>query len=156
MHDATYWIKKLKLQKHPEGGWYREVYRSTQVVNTAGGLRPASTSIYYLLAGDDFSAFHRIRSDETWHYYTGTSAIEVLWIDRGELRTFRLGKGSDEDFQQVVPKNHWFAARLTDPKGFALAGCTVAPGFDFQDFELADYRFLAEFPELEKLVKDLP
>lgn len=157
MHDATYWIKKLKLQKHPEGGWYREVYRSTQVVNTAGGLRPASTSIYYLLEGDDFSAFHRIRSDETWHYYTGTSAIEVLLIDGGELRIFRLGSGSDENFQQVVPKYHWFAARLTDPKGFALAGCTVAPGFDFQDFELADQKLLNEFPtlctEISSLIK---
>ena len=79
--SAKYWIEKLNFEKHPEGGWFKEVYRSEEVIPKKSlpeyfpGSRNISTSIYYLLEGDDFSAFHRIKSDEIWHYYEGNSAI---------------------------------------------------------------------------------
>jgi len=155
MKDAGYWIDKLELKKHPEGGWYREFYRSPDEVDTPAGSRSEGTSIYYLLEEEDFSAFHRILSDEIWHFYSGSSAVEILWIDGGELRTFHLGHEDGEYFQIVVPKNHWFAARLVNKKGFALVGCTVAPGFHFADFELADERLLLEFPKLKSTIKSL-
>lgn len=150
---AAYWIKKLGLEKHPEGGWFKEIYRSAEKVRTPIGERNAGTSIYYLLEGDEFSAFHRIQSDEIWHYYAGTSAIEILWIAEGKLMQSLLGAGSGENLQVIVPKKHWFAARLINTRGFALAGCTVAPGFDFSDFELADQNLPEEFPELSAELK---
>jgi len=155
MKDAGYWIEKLELQKHPEGGWYKEVYRSKDKVDTPAGSRSEGTCIYYLLEKEDFSAFHRIRSDEIWHFYTGSSAVEILWIDGRELHTSFLGQGDGEHFQIVVLKNHWFAARLVNKKGFALVGCTVAPGFHFPDFELADEILLQEYPELRSKIKSL-
>lgn len=155
MHGARYWIDKYKLQKHPEGGWYREIYRSAETIQTGSGERNVSTSIYYLLEGADFSAFHRIRSDEIWHYYAGTSAIEIVWIDGRELKKFLLGNDENADFQAVVPKNSWFAARLVNTNGYAFVGCTVAPGFHFDDFELAGDKLLDDFSELEDQLKDL-
>lgn len=161
MKTAAYWIKKLELQKHPEGGWYREVYLSEDVVPQTGlpsgfrGERSFSTSIYYLVEGDDFSAFHRIKSDEVWHYYYGTSAVEIIMLENGHIKRLQLGNDPDkgQKLQLVVPKNTWFSAQLSDKNGFALAGCTVSPGFHFDDFELADEKLLNEMPEIkEKIV----
>lgn len=161
LSTSRHWIEKLGLSKHPEGGWFKETYRSEELMfpdpayfqqNTR---RNICTSIYYLLEGYDFSAFHRIKSDEIWHYYTGTSAIEVLWIDHGQLRRFVLGVNENDAFQVVVPKQTWFAARLLNKNGFALVGCTVAPGFHFDDFEMADQKLLTEYPELEADISDL-
>lgn len=160
---ADYYIKKLQLQKHPEGGWFREIYRSREVASEDclpadfSGDRNFSTSIYYLLEGDDFSAFHRIQSDEIWHFYLGTSAIEIWTIKNGKCLKQRVGENleSREQLQLVVPKNTWFAARLVNTSGFALAGCTVSPGFHFEDFELADKRLLEEFPDLAKEISVL-
>ena len=117
MKSAEYWIKKLQLQKHPEGGWFREIYRSPEIVQVYHAKRKStvernvSTSIYYLLEGNDFSAFHRIKSDETWHFYIGTSAIEILMIEKGELKIYKLGRNLEEKehLQFTVPKNSWFA-----------------------------------------------
>ena len=158
MRNVNYWIEKLKLTRHPEGGWYREVYLSEDIVPQTGlpagfrGERSFSTSIYYLLEEKDFSAFHRIKSDEIWHYYGGTSAIELILIEHGKLRKLYLGDDLDnrQRLQLVVPKNTWFAARLLNGNGFALAGCTVSPGFHFDDFELASNHLLHEFPELKE------
>lgn len=158
MQSAKYWIEKLELQKHPEGGWFKEIYRSEDVASRDSlparfdGPRNFSTSIYFLLNEDDFSAFHRIKSDELWHYYTGTSAIEILLIINGKLRKQLLGSdfNSGERFQFAVPKNTWFAARLTNKSGFALVGCTVSPGFDFSDFEMADEKLLKKYPKMKQ------
>jgi len=160
---AAYWIEKLKLQKHPEGGWYHEVYLSEDVIPQTGlpagfrGERSFSTSIYYLLEGNDFSAFHRIKSDEIWHYYGGNSAVEIITIERGKIKKLILGNDPDkgQKLQLVVPKNTWFAAQLPDKKGFALAGCTVSPGFHFDDFELAGERLLKELPEIKEQIRPL-
>ena len=163
MKTAGYWIEKLGLQKHPEGGWYREVYLSADVVPHTGlpagfrGERSFSTSIYYLLQGNDYSAFHRIKSDEVWHYYAGTSPVEIVAIENGNLKKLLLGNDPEtgQKFQLVVPKNTWFAAHLADNKGFALAGCTVSPGFHFDDFELAGYNLLNDLPEIKEKIKPL-
>jgi len=156
--SADYWIEKLQLQKHPEGGWYKEVYRSEEMIQASAlpssfsGDRSISTSIYYLLEGEDFSAFHRIKSDELWHFYTGNSAIEIISIEKGKIKRQFLGDNPQENqsFQVVVHKNTWFAARLINKEGFALAGCTVSPGFYFDDFEMANQELIRQNPELEK------
>ena len=158
MDTAEFWIKALELKKHPEGGWFKEVYRSDGIVSFDGqssefnGDRNFSTSIYYLLEGTDFSAFHRIKSDELWHFYEGTSPIEILLISNNKIEKKRLGRTiqRNEHFQIAVPKNTWFAAHLVNKKGFAVVGCTVSPGFNFKDFEIADKELIKEFPNLEK------
>jgi predicted cupin superfamily sugar epimerase len=163
LKTSEYWIKKLRLEKHPEGGWFKEVYRSAEMISEKclpegfSGSRNASTSIYYLLEDDNFSSFHRIKSDEIWHYYTGNSSLEIISIEKGEIKKQILGNQAEENqlFQVVVPKNTWFAARLTDTKGYALAGCTVSPGFNFDDFELAGIEFLAEYPQLKDKIAGL-
>ena len=150
MQNAAYWISKLHLKPHPEGGWFREVYRSEELINTSSGMRNVSTSIYYLLEGKDFSAFHRIRSDEIWHYYAGTSEIEILWMEENKLRISLLGRGKGDSLMTVIPKNCWFAA-----EGFALAGCTIALGFHFDDLEIADESLSKDFPQWSETLKDL-
>ncbi len=161
--SADYWIEKLQLLKHPEGGWYKEVYRSEEMIQAnalpAGfsGDRSISTSIYYLLEGNDFSAFHRIKSDELWHFYTGNSAIEIISIEKGKIKLQFLGDNPQENqyFQVVVPKNTWFAARLTNKNGFALVGCTVSPGFHFDDFEMGTEKLIREYPEIKREISGL-
>lgn len=163
METAKFWIKKLGLQKHPEGGWFKEIYRSEEVVDLSvstkqfNGKRNCSTSIYFLLEGNNYSAFHRIKSDEIWHFYTGNSGVIIYWIERGKIVSKKLGNKpyNFESFQVVVPKNLWFAAELENRNGFALVGCTVSPGFDFADFEMGDENLLAEFPTLKKQLSSL-
>jgi hypothetical protein len=161
--SAEFWIEKLQLQKHPEGGWFKEIYRSTEMIPSialpAGfsGDRSLSTSIYYLLECEDFSAFHRIKSDELWHFYTGTSVIEIISIEEGKIKRQLLGDNPEQNqyFQIIVPKNTWFAARLINKKGFALVGCTVSPGFHFDDFEMRTDKLIEEYPEFEKEIVGL-
>ncbi|MDX1284884.1 MAG: cupin domain-containing protein [Draconibacterium sp.] len=163
MNTSSYWIKNLDLQKHPEGGWYKEVYRSGEVI-PGGSIQPTftedrncSTSIYYLLERKDFSSFHRIKSDEIWHYYEGTSSVEIVSIEENKIRIQKLGNNpeKEESFQVLVKANTWFAARLNNKEGFALTGCTVSPGFHFDDFEMADENLLNEFPHLNKEIIEL-
>ncbi|MGL1934936.1 MAG: cupin domain-containing protein [Fibrobacterales bacterium] len=158
--SADYWIESLKMTQHPEGGYFAESYRSDDQLESlperfAGG-RSASTAIYFLLEGSQVSHFHRIQSDEMWHFYTG-SPLTVHVIDpMGVL--FHLKIGSDpeagEQFQGLVRAGCWFGASLEEPNGYALVGCTVAPGFDFADFELAKRDdLLSEFPEYEDTIR---
>lgn len=141
-------IDQLDLQAHPEGGFFKETYRSTEthpLTKDFPGGRNFSTGIYFLLTADSFSAFHRIRSDEMWHFYEG-DAFEVHVIHpNGQLETIALGPGN---YQAVVPAGAWFASGVKPGGNYALVGCTVAPGFDFQDFELAEAASLiAQFPQ---------
>lgn len=164
MQDAQYWIDNLKLKPHPEGGYYRETYRSEIVIprsalsQSFGGDRNASTAIYFLLQGDDFSAFHRIPSDEMWHFYAGHSLfVHAIHAD-GRTSEIRLGHNPDcgEVLQAVVPAGCWFGSCLVEPDTFALVGCTVAPGFDFHDFEMADRAsLLAAYPQHQVLIRRL-
>jgi len=164
MKDAQYWVDKLAMQKHPEGGYFKETYRAAEVIAKTGlpsrysGKRNFATAIYYLLVENDFSAFHRIKSDETWHFYHGTG-LELFEIDSaGNLEKILLGPHPDSDmqFQYTIAAGNWFASSVFEKKGYALMGCTVAPGFDFNDFELADANTLASsFPEHEAIIKAL-
>lgn len=152
-HSAQYWIEQLNMKPHPEGGFYAETYRSAGSITTLG--RSYSTGIYFLLLEDKFSAFHRIRYDEMWHFYTG-SAVEVLLLkDNGELISQRLGSNPDKDevFQFVVPGDTWFGSRMVDTTTYGLVGCTVAPGFDFRDFEMAKRSKLVEqYPQHRQII----
>jgi len=163
MNAADYWIKHLNLQPHPEGGYFREVYRSAGIIPASGlanyfGSRNFATSIYYLLRGDEFSSFHRLKSDEIWHYHDGCSLNLFIIVPDGALLTKTLGKNMEEgeSLQQVIPANHWFAAKPSDSESFSLAGCTMAPGFDFQDFELGSREMLVkEFPQHSEIIRRL-
>jgi len=153
-------VRDFKLQPHPEGGFYRETYRAAQNVRTAPNQhRSASTSIYYLLEGRAYSAWHRIASDEIWHFYAGMPLhVHVLDDERG-LFTHTLGNPLQFPgtlFQAVVPAGCWFAAELAGPDAYAFVGCTVAPGFEFSEFELADPADLQRrHPEHSALIKRL-
>jgi hypothetical protein len=136
-------IRRFDLKPHPEGGFFCETYRSVQrVVRDDGSAhRSASTAIYYLLCDGAHSAWHRIRSDEVWHFYAGEPLLVHVLDEDGALLTHKLGNTlahPDAVFQAVVPAGLWFAAECADPATFALVGCTVAPGFEFSEFELAD------------------
>lgn len=135
------WIADLQLRPHPEGGWYAEVFRSERTVEDPETRKcySAATAIYYLLDDVSFSAFHRVGSDETWHFYAGTG-LTIYHIDaQGELRMHQLGRDfkAGQHLQLTIPRNEWFACKVEQEGGYALCGCTVSPGFDFQEFELA-------------------
>jgi uncharacterized protein len=157
-------VQLLNLQPHPEGGYYKEVYRSEGLIEEAclpdnfQGKRSFSTSIYYLLQKGDFSAFHRIKSDEHWHYYYGGNVlIHVLYPD-GSYQCKLLGSNiaNGAAFQLVIPAGTWFAAEPAPGNDFTLAGCTVAPGFDFADFELANKNeLMQQYPNYQELIRRL-
>jgi uncharacterized protein len=157
-------IQHLQLRPHPEGGFYKEVYRSEGLIEehclpkSFGGSRHHATSIYYLLQCGDYSAFHRIKSDEIWHFYAGGSLLLHLLSDDGVYQRVTLGSdlAKGATFQFVMPAGVWFAAEPAPGTDFTLAGCTVSPGFDFRDFELADGGTLGkDFPELKELIMRL-
>lgn len=156
---AKQYVESLDLEPHPEGGYYKETYRSEVEISAPGfdGLRNISTGIYYLLEKGSFSAFHRIKSDEMWHFYDG-ACLSVYMIDeKGEMDILRLGRNIDkgETLQAVVPAGRWFASRV-EVAGFALVGCTVSPGFDFKDFEMASREELMDaYPAHAEIIKSL-
>ena len=150
--EASALIARLSLEPHPEGGWYRETHRSAARVTTSAGLeRSAATSIYFLLTSEAFSAFHRIASDETWHFYRGARlSIEIIAPDgvheRREI-------GANDVWQTTVPAGAYFASHVDAAGGYALVGCDVAPGFEFDDFEIAERASLrAKYPAHASLV----
>jgi predicted cupin superfamily sugar epimerase len=164
MKPVGYFIENLQLQEHPEGGYFKETYRAAgQVLKEHlpfgfGGNRSFSTSIYYLLEGTDFSAFHRIKSDELWHFYYGCALDIYVIYPEGGFKVFRLGPDLEngESFQVVVEAGAWFASQPVDRNSYSLVGCTVSPGFDFNDFELASAKNLLQLlPHEEKLINRL-
>jgi uncharacterized protein len=204
MRDAEYWIVKLGLEPHPEGGYFRQTYKSELMIvpgvpgralteskkrhsqsphskiakgailewgtERFSSARAASTAIYFLLKEGNFSALHRLRSDEMWHFYAGSPlAVHVIARD-GEYSPIRLGRDPDrgEVFQAVVKAGCWFGAEIGRDShvtqnrrdmghpAYALVGCTVAPGFEFEDFELAKRDELsARYPQQRELIERL-
>jgi hypothetical protein len=161
---AAYWIKKLQMLPHPEGGYYAETYRSSETIKADSlpkrynGDRTFSTAIYFLVEGGQFSALHRIASDELWHFYTGSSLLVYVIDPQGHLQMIRLGNNPEagEVFQAVVKAGCWFGSKVEDPTGYALVGCTVAPGFDFADFELATRTELVNlYPQHGHIIESL-
>lgn len=154
------WIEKLDLQEHPEGGFFAETYRSSVQVATPRGERSASTAIYYLLTPDSVSRLHRIQSDECWHFYAGGPLTVVELVATKEpARITRIGIEPGCVPQHIVSAGTWFGS-FTD-SDYSLVGCTVAPGFDFNDFEFASQaKLLQEFPLAKdfilKLTQGLP
>jgi len=162
---AADYIASLNLTPHPEGGYYAETYQATETIlhdalpGRFGGDRPYSTAIYFLLENHNRSVLHRIQSDEVWHFYAGGPLnVYVIEPTSGTLSTIRLGNVPErgEVFQAVVPAGCWFGSKPigdTAAPHFSLVGCTVAPGFDFTEFELADKALmLARFPQHEAII----
>jgi predicted cupin superfamily sugar epimerase len=147
-----------------EGGYFRETYRAPlrfmphALPPEYGGERNASTAIYYLLTPDTFSAIHRVKSDEVFHFYAG-DAVEMLqlWPDgRSEIVLLHNDLAAGHLPQVVVPAGVWQGCRLVPGGQWALMGCTVAPGFDYADFELADGNVLCtQYPEHAELIATL-
>ncbi|WP_298898818.1 cupin domain-containing protein [uncultured Psychroserpens sp.] len=157
-------IKQLELQPHPEGGYFKETYRSSgEIKNDSlgdnyNGQRNYSTCIYFLLTSDNFSALHRIKQDEIWHFYNG-SPIRLHVISESGIHTEHL-IGNDlnkgEVPQYIVPGGCWFAAEVIDKNAYSLVGCTVSPGFSFEDFELKSRtELMALFPDKETIITRL-
>jgi uncharacterized protein len=148
-------IQRYNLQPHPEGGFFRESYRSSGLIPHAalpsgfGGDRSYATAIYYLLLQGSKSSWHRIQSDETWHFYLGGSMTILQLSPEGQMTLIRLGSNimHGETVQYTVPAGYWFGAFPDSETAYSFVGCTVAPGFDFSDFTLV---------ETEKLITQFP
>lgn len=162
--SSKFWIDHLQLTQHIEGGWYSEVYRSLLSFNKEqlpaefNGDRNSCTHIYFLLEKNNFSAFHRIKSDELWHFYAGDPMI-IYEIDKaGDLTKHLLGNDplQEQSFFCVIKAGNWFASKVANDGEYGLVGCTVSPGFDFNDFEMAKRKELASnFPQHSELITDL-
>ncbi|MEJ7680017.1 MAG: cupin domain-containing protein [Segetibacter sp.] len=161
---AEFFINHLNLQPHPEGGYFKETYHAAESIpadvlpTRFNGDRSFSTAIYYLLQHGDYSAFHRIKSDECWHFYAGQTLLIHIIKNDGKYYCIKLGANIDagEIFQFAVPATAWFAAEPAGNSAFVLAGCTVAPGFDFADFEIADQQtLLSAFPQHSSIISRL-
>ena len=136
MQTVNSLVEDLKLLPHPEGGFYKEMYRSPTIVNTDGLVhKSAYTSIYYLLSGNDFSSWHRIKSDETWYFHYGCDVMIYFFDQNKALQTIQLGLDS-KSLQATILANTWFAAKPMQENSFCLVSCAVAPGFEFADFEI--------------------
>ncbi|MFD0862732.1 cupin domain-containing protein [Sungkyunkwania multivorans] len=164
MNKAKDIIEKLQLQPHPEGGYFRETYRSAGVITEENlgesyqGSRNYCTCIYFLLTSDNFSAFHRINQDEIWHFYDGAPILLHLIAPNGRYSSITIGNALEKAQvpQFIVPGGHWFAAEVPTENTFSLVGCTVSPGFDFQDFDLPMRQMLVEkFPQHKAIITKL-
>jgi len=143
---AKYYITNLNLEKHPEGGYFKETYRSDEIVSIDDRKRNVGTSIYYLLESRDVSHFHRLKSDEIFHFHDGSSLnLYIIDVD-GELIKLTLGLDVErgEYPQIIIPRGSIFGAEVIKKNSFTLIGCTVFPGFSFEDFELLDRKYLLE------------
>lgn len=157
-------IKKLDLLPHPEGGYYKETYRSQgditkESLPTAyGSSRSYATGIYFVLTSDSFSAFHKIKQDEMWHFYDGAPILLHIISEAGVYTHHTIGRdiAAGEVPQFVVQGGDWFAAEVIEPDTYAFVGCTVAPGFSFDDFVLPSKKeLIAQFPEHTEIITRL-
>jgi predicted cupin superfamily sugar epimerase len=157
-HTVYELVEKYQLLPHPEGGYYKETYRSNELIahealpQRFSGGRQYSTAIYFLLEQGNFSSFYRIQCDECWHFYTGDPLLVHVIHPDGNYQLINKG----EMFQAMVPAGSWFASETAPGGQFSFVGCTVAPGFDFADFELAKAMELSkQFPEMKALINRL-
>jgi predicted cupin superfamily sugar epimerase len=164
MKTAEYWIEKLNLQKHPEGGYFNETYRNNEIIkkdylpDRYDGDRCFSTLIYFLLKGNEVSQFHKLKSDEILHFYTGSSLTIHILDKEGNYLKILLGSNFEkgEVFHTIIPKGSWFGAEVNDKNSFSLIGCTVTPGFDFKDFEVGEKKkLLSMYPEHKMIIQKL-
>ena len=166
MFSAQDWINQLGLAKHPEGGYYKEIYRSGEYIKRDhlptrfSGDRCFSTSIYFLLKSNDFSVFHRIKQDEIWHFYEGSALCLHIINPDGNYSEVILGRNifSGQVLQAIIPAGSFFGALPEKSNSYSLAGCTVSPGFEFDDLEIPERdTLLVDFPQhaviIERLTK---
>jgi uncharacterized protein len=145
-------VETLGMQPHPEGGYYKETYRAEGRIE---GKRSYSTAIYYLLPPGASSKLHRMKSDEIFHFYLGGPMTLVKLGPKGEVETVVLGQdlAAGQAVQHLVRAGWWFGGYANDGSPFSLVGCTVAPGFEFEDFELGDNETLArQYPSARALI----
>jgi predicted cupin superfamily sugar epimerase len=157
-NTAQYWIATLNLQPHPEGGYYKETFRSQiQLIRTSDSAeKQACTSIYYLLEDTDYSGFHRIGSDEIWYFHKG-SPLHIHAIDQsGNHTVHQLSDQATGNLSVIIPAGQWFAAHIPSQKGFTLVSCAVAPAFDFNEFEMAKKQDLLDaYPKHVEIIERL-
>ncbi|OAB47427.1 cupin domain-containing protein [Paenibacillus antarcticus] len=163
-HDAQYYVSKLELDPHPEGGYYKRVFESEEQTSDKEltvefeGMRKLYTSIYFLLGSKDISHFHRLKSDELWYYHAGSPLTVHLIDEHGEYKEYKLGTDLDNgEVPQVrVPKNSIFGSSVMDEDTFSLVGCMVSPGFEFRDFELfTQDELLSQYPQYKDVIMKL-
>ncbi len=164
LKSFDYWIEKLQLQPHPEGGYFNEIYRSAETVSSDSlperynTEHSFSTSIYFLLKSGQCSKFHRLQSDEIWHFYYGSPVRLYQISPEGNYSELLLGNDPEKrhDLQLVIKAGSWFAAEPVERESYSLVGCTVAPGFDFNDFELGNREQLLKlFPVHKEIIEKL-
>lgn len=157
-------VKALDMVPHPEGGFFKETYRSEGTISkealplSFNGDRNYATAIYFLLTSSNFSAFHRIAQDEIWHHYEGAPLFVHVIHPNGDYERFSLGKdiSAGERPQFTVYAGCWFGSSVALDNAYSLVGCTVSPGFDFNDFELAKRAELtALYPQHEAIISKL-
>ncbi|WAH36000.1 cupin domain-containing protein [Alicyclobacillus dauci] len=164
--NAKKWISTLNLERHPEGGYYRELYHSDVWLDDEstrlryGGERRSATSIYFLLESGDVSRFHRLKSDEIWYFHSGTALTVHVIAPDGTYSKHPLGLGlsNGEEPQICIPRNHIFGATVnaTTPDDYAFVSCMVSPGFDFADFELFEQDdLLRQYPQHSEIIRRL-
>jgi uncharacterized protein len=160
-HDPQYYVSKLGLTPHPEGGYYKETFRSTEMTSDQEltvnfeGKRKLYTSIYFLLTSNDISHFHRLKSDELWYYHAGSPLTVHIIDENGDYKEIKLGLNLDkgEVPQALVPKNSIFGSSVMDEDTFSLVGCMVSPGFEYKDFELfTQNELLLKYPQHKDVI----
>lgn len=152
--SAKNWIERLSLEAHPEGGYYKEVYRNSATIQLSGGggTRNLATSIYFLLAEGQKSHFHQLNFDELWYFQQG-DPVTVHIFDAGEYRKEILGPEEGQLLQVLLPAKSIFAAEVASGGSFCLMGCMVNPGFDFKDFRMVSSgELIREFPKHKELI----
>lgn len=147
--NATFYISHFNMQPHPEGGFYAIGYRSDELIETVNGKRNLYSSVQFLVTKESSSRFHRLKSDEIWHLYDGSLTLHTI-SEKGDYTQSKMGNEENPVFQFRIEKNTWIAAETND---FALFGCTLSPGFEFEDFELGNCIELTKsFPELAEII----
>jgi hypothetical protein len=153
-------IEELKLQPHPEGGYFRETFRSKEIIKKENlperysGDRSMFTSILFMIDDKNFSAFHRLKTDELWYYNFGNSLLLTTIDEYGNLSEIILGSSFHigEKLQHLVPAGSWMSASVLNEEGFSLIGCSMSPGFDYDDFELANREKLIELFPMHRVI----
>lgn len=157
-NSAQYFIEHLKLAEHPEGGYYISSFRASDDIAVRDVQRPIYTSIYFLLRSQDISHLHRLQSDELWYYHAGSPLTVHMIFPDGTYEAKKLGLNLEagEVPQIAVPKHTIFGSSVEESDTFSLVGCMVAPGFDFEDFELfTQEELLADYPQHEEVIRKM-
>lgn len=164
MNDANYYVTKLGMEPHPEGGFYKRTFESEEQTSDQElsvefeGKRKLYTSIFFLLGSNDISHLHRLKSDELWYYHAGSPLTIHVIDENGDYKESKLGINLDEGEipQVLVPKNSIFGSSVMDEDTFSLVGCMVSPGFEFQDFELfTQEELLSKHPQHQDVIMKL-